>query len=185
MPDIANPKYVSEDSGISDSHIEVIDAAGKPLAVMPSAVVHEQKLSSKSVFVFIYSKSGKVYLQRRSEQKSLAPGHWDISAATHVIAGEALEGAAVRVLQKELNLEPIPLIHVGSKQAVFPDGPLWISLYAGQLGNTTFSPNPKEVQDGMFVDEDELLSLYTHFRSDLTPVLMWAIQHKVIFSRNT
>lgn len=162
-----------------------MDTCGKPLAVMPSSVVHEQKLPSKSVFVFIYSKSGKVYLQRRAEGKSLSPGKWDISAATHVIAGEAMEGAAVRVLEKELNLDTLSVTYSSSQQEDFPDGPLWISIYTAQLGNTTFTPNPEEVQDGMFVDEEELMSLYTHFHSKLTSVLKWAIQNNVIFNRGT
>jgi len=149
--------------------------------VMPSADVHKQQLPMKSVFVLLYNRDGKLYLQRRANGKALAPGMWDISAATHVSAGEALGAAAERVLQKELNLSGIKLRYRNSQQERIETSTLWISLYAGNIGTKSISPNPNEVQDALFVDKEELDSLAKHFPDMLTPVLLWAIHANIIF----
>lgn len=133
------------------------------------------------MFVLVYNKEGKVLLQRRAKDKVLAPGKWDISAATYVGAGEALESAAVRVLQKELNLTSIRLSYLQSQQEKISDATLWISLYTANVGNTPLSPNPLDVQDILFVDKEELLSLYEHFPEMLTPILIWAIKAEIVF----
>lgn len=148
---------------------------------MPSATAHSQRLAMKSVFVLIYNKQGKVFLQRRSNTKALAPGKWDISAATHVGVNEALEAAAERVLQKELNLSAVALHYQKSQEEQIEDATLWISLYSSDIGNRPLSPNPDEVQDGLFVDAEELQSLYNHFPDTLTPVLEWAVRCNIIF----
>lgn len=148
---------------------------------MPSATAHQQGLSMKSVFVLIYNKQGKFFLQRRADNKALAPGMWDISAATHVGADEALEAAAERVLLKELNLASTTLHYQRSQQVSIDDATLWCSIYTATIGTNTLKPNPEEVQDGLYVDAEELQSLYEHFPDMLTPVLVWAIKAKHIF----
>lgn len=160
----------------------MVDSSGKPLLVMPSATAHEQRLAIKSVFVLIYNKQGKFFLQRRSDNKALSPGMWDISAATHVGADEALEAAAERVLRKELNIPTVSLHYQKSQQERIDDSTLWISLYSANIGTKMLSPNPDEVQDGLYVDAEELQSLYEHFPSMLTPVLLWAIRANIIFT---
>lgn len=136
----------------------------------------------KSVFVLIYNKQGKFFLQRRADNKALAPGMWDISAATHVGADEALEAAAERVLLKELNLTAAKLHYQKSQQVRIDDATLWSSIYSANIGTKTLTPNPDEVQDGLYVDAEELQSLYEHFPDMLTPVLVWAIEANIIFA---
>lgn len=150
---------------------------------MPSASVHEQRLALKSVFVLIYNKQGKFLLQRRADNKALAPGMWDISAATHVGATEALEAAAERVLLKELNLSSVSLHYQKSQQEQIDDSTLWISLYSANIGSRSLTPNPEEVQDSLYVDAEELYSFYEHFPDMLTPVLTWAIEANIIFPK--
>ncbi len=163
----------------------MVDSNGKPLLVMPSATAHAQRLAMKSVFVLIYNKQGKFFLQRRANNKALAPGMWDISAATHVGTDEALEAAAERVLRKELNISSVSLHYQKSQQERIDDSTLWISLYSANIGTTPLSPNPDEVQDGLYVDAEELQSLYEHFPSMLTSVLVWAIRANIIFTTST
>ncbi|SHI66170.1 isopentenyl-diphosphate delta-isomerase [Halodesulfovibrio aestuarii] len=150
--------------------------------VVPSATAHAQRLAMKSVFVFIYNKQGKFFLQRRADNKTLAPGMWDISAATHVAANEALEASAERVLLKELNLTSISLHYKNSQQVRIDDATLWSSIYSANIGARTITPNPEEVQDGLYVDAEELQSLYEHFPDLLTSILKWAIRENIIFT---
>jgi len=135
----------------------------------------------KSVFVLIYNKQGKIFLQRRADNKVLAPGMWDISAATHVGADEALEAAAERVILKELNITSAALQYQRSQQVSIDEATLWCSIYTASIGTKTLKPNPEEVQDGLFADAEEIQSLYEHFPDMLTPVLIWAIETNSIF----
>lgn len=107
---------------------------------------------------------------------------WDISAATHVGADEALESAAERVLLKELNLSSISLHYQKSQQVRIDNAILWSSIYSANIGTRSFTPNPEEVQDGLYVDIEELQSLNEHFPDRLTSILKWAIRDDIIFT---
>ncbi len=69
---------------------------GGSMALHP--VVHLHVLDSK----------GRLYLQKRSMHKDIAPGRWDTSVGGHVDYGETLEQAVVREANEELGLELDP-----------------------------------------------------------------------------
>eukprot|EP00295_Goniomonas_pacifica_P051240 CAMPEP_0175897956 /NCGR_PEP_ID=MMETSP0108-20121206/999_1 /TAXON_ID=195067 ORGANISM="Goniomonas pacifica, Strain CCMP1869" /NCGR_SAMPLE_ID=MMETSP0108 /ASSEMBLY_ACC=CAM_ASM_000204 /LENGTH=181 /DNA_ID=CAMNT_0017219295 /DNA_START=92 /DNA_END=640 /DNA_ORIENTATION=+ len=74
------------------------------------AVVHEQGLFHRAVQVLLRNTDGSIGLQKRHEQKDVAPGLWDLSCAEHVQPGESYEAAARRGLLEELGVvDPPPL----------------------------------------------------------------------------
>jgi isopentenyldiphosphate isomerase len=56
--------------------------------------------------VLAFDGAGRVFLQKRSRKKDVAPGLWDSSCSGHLHSGEAYDAAAVRELGEELGLGP-------------------------------------------------------------------------------
>lgn len=120
---------------------------GKSMALHP--VVHLHVLDAE----------GRIYLQKRSMKKDIAPGRWDTSVGGHVDYGESLEQAVVREAREELGL------HIDASQCRFLFQYIWQSSRERELV-TAFcvtyegvpEPDHDEVDEGCFFTIEELQS---------------------------
>ena len=62
------------------------------------------KLLHRVVHVLVFDSLGRLYLQKRADDKDVQPGKWDTSVGGHVDAGEDRETAALRELSEELGI---------------------------------------------------------------------------------
>ena len=62
------------------------------------------KLLHRVVHVLVFDSLGRLYLQKRADDKDVQPGKWDSSVGGHVDAGEDREAAALRELSEELGI---------------------------------------------------------------------------------
>lgn len=162
--------------------VEVVDENDRPLMVMSAADVHKQPLRHRVVLTLLYDADGRIYLQRRALTKTLYPGLWDLSSTGHVLAGESREHAALRELNEELRVFPgkvTQIVHIPASQKTDYAS---ISLFSARLGGETPCPNQAEVSEGMFVDNEELDAMMNNFRELLTPAVIWAMEHNIIFN---
>ncbi|GAB7080636.1 NUDIX hydrolase [Megalodesulfovibrio paquesii] len=161
--------------------VEAVDSRNRPLAVMPLQVVHAQQLFHRSVRIMVYNPAGKLYLQKRSRNKSVYPGRWEISASGHAQAGESQEDAARREVAEELGIHVERL----SLRLEIPATPLtafeFITVFSAGLVHAVPRPNPEELDGGMFVDADEMDYLAREYLDVLTPGLVHLYEHKLLF----
>ena len=59
----------------------------------------------RAVEIFLQRPDGAIYLPRRSKEKSIAPGGYDLSAAGHINSGESYSEACVREVKEELGID--------------------------------------------------------------------------------
>ena len=162
-------------------YLDVVDAMDRPLAVLSYDEVHRQGLMHRSVLVLVYNESGKLYLQKRANNKRLYPGRWDLSATGHIEAGESREDGARRELNEELGVvaQHLTMRHV--LPASPETGHEHVTLYSAGVVRQTLRPNPDELDGGMFVDSDELNYLAVHYRDMLTPGLVHFWEKDMLF----
>lgn len=166
-------------------YVEIVDAQDRPFMVMPVQYVHDkaqrQPLAYRIVLTILFNNEQKVYLQRRAKTKQLYPGKWELSSTGHVMAGESREDAAIREVREELNINVGSLVLRECLSASEATDYAWITLFAGWSGDCVPRPNPQEVEEGMFVDREELFSMVEHFPELCTPAVLWATQNGYIF----
>lgn len=84
----------------------VTDKKGQATGVATREECHKGKGKTHLAFVAIlFDKKGRIILTKRSNNKSLFPGYWDASYASHVLVGETLKQAARRRGREELGIE--------------------------------------------------------------------------------
>jgi isopentenyl-diphosphate delta-isomerase len=66
--------------------------------------VHAEGLWHRVVGLWLYTKDGKILLQRRSKFKDTNPGKWTISVAGHVTSGQTVEEAVLSEAREELGI---------------------------------------------------------------------------------
>lgn len=162
--------------------VEVVDENDKPFMVMPVNDVHTQPLRHRVVLTLLYDDGGRLYLQRRAKTKKLYPGRWDLSSTGHVKAGESREHAALRELNEELRVFPGKVNLLAQIPATPETDFAVISLFSARLGGDKPCPNPEEVAEGLFLDQEEFAAMYEGFRELLTPAVIWAAENGHLFS---
>jgi len=109
------------------------------------------------VHLHVMDRKGRLYLQKRSMKKDIAPGRWDTSVGGHVDWGESLEEAVVREAREELGLQ------IEAHECAYLFQYIWQSARERELV-TAFSiildiepePDHDEVDEGRFFTFDEL-----------------------------
>ena len=94
--------------------IDIYDPAGKKIGCVERSRAHgDNTLLHRAAHVFVFSRDGRVLLQKRSAAKRIQPGKWDASVGGHLSAGEDYLTGARRELAEELGLpEETPLEHL-------------------------------------------------------------------------
>jgi len=68
-------------------------------------VAHKNGWFHQTVHIWLFTAAGQVLLQQRGDNKTVYPSLWDVSVAGHVVAGEAIETAALREVYEEIGLQ--------------------------------------------------------------------------------
>jgi isopentenyldiphosphate isomerase len=93
--------------------VDVVDDDDRVIATVSRAEMRARCLQHRSVGIAVVSSGGRLLIHRRSDQKDVWPGWWDIAAGGVVAAGESYDAAAVRELGEELGITGIALQPIG------------------------------------------------------------------------
>lgn len=66
---------------------------------------HAEGFWHRSIGLWLFTKDGKVVIQKRSEHKDTNPGKWQMSVAGHVTSGHSVQEAVLAEASEELGLD--------------------------------------------------------------------------------
>jgi len=88
--------------------LEVVDVDGRVRGAAPRREVHgNREWLHRVVHVLVFDRHNRLLLQKRSMQKTVAPGKWDTSVGGHVDCGESIESAMFREMAEELGIRQV------------------------------------------------------------------------------
>lgn len=91
--------------------IDVLDEFGlRTGEVLSRAEVHRLGKPHRAVHLYLFDRSNRILLQRRSPQTDHAPGILTISVLGHIDAGQSSYETVRREVQEELGLDPTGMI---------------------------------------------------------------------------
>jgi isopentenyl-diphosphate Delta-isomerase len=162
--------------------LEVVDATNRPLLILPREEVHRQQLLHRSVLVLVFDEQNRLFLQKRSRTKEVYPGRWDVSASGHILAGESRDAAACRELLEELGFAPHRIVVRQEIPASPATGQEFVTLFTTRCTGKEIRTNEQEVEDGYFVDHEELGCMLREYPELLTPALLHFGRSGLVFS---
>lgn len=147
------------DSSEKQELFPLIDEEGNVVGQVTRQYCHNGKSMALHpvVHLHVIDANGRIYLQKRSMKKDIAPGRWDTSVGGHVDLGESLEQAVVREAREELGL------HIDASQCKFLFQYIWQSSRERELVTAfcityegTPQPDHDEVDEGRYFTLEEL-----------------------------
>jgi len=101
--------------------VDIVDDDDRVIATVTRREMRAERLLHRSVGIAVMSPDGRLLVHRRSDEKDLWPGRWDIAAGGVVMAGETYEQAARRELAEELSIVDGELQYLGAGRYVDDD----------------------------------------------------------------
>jgi len=89
--------------------VDVVDADDRVIDTVPRSVMRRNVLRHRAVFILVRDSASRVLIHRRSEQKDIWPGWWDIAIGGVVASGESYDDAARRELWEEAGIGAEPV----------------------------------------------------------------------------
>ena len=152
-----NPEVTS----MPEEQFEVIDENGKVIGLKPRSEVHSKGLRHKGIYLLVFDKQGRVFVQQRAKDKDIVPSAWEFSLSEHLQPGESFEEAAVRGATEELGIKVRNLKFIA-------EIPYYFEYSNGKIDNELnrfftvefegeISFQDGEVQQGKWIELKELL----------------------------
>lgn len=86
--------------------VELVSEEGDTVGVVSRAEAHsDTSYLHRVVHVLVFDDVGRLLVQKRSMNKDVGPGLWDVSVGGHVVPGELPAEAAYREMKEELGIE--------------------------------------------------------------------------------
>ena len=121
------------------------------------STVHQLGLQHRGAHVFLFTKDGKMLVQKRSADRAASPSMLDCSVSEHVKVGESYLDAAMRGMKEELGVTGIeihPLVTFRMNYG-FNDNEI-STLYEGVLDPDKVIFDPVEIEDVGYYSINEL-----------------------------
>ncbi len=90
---------------IGEEWLPLVDETGKVIGKAPRSACHSDKsLLHPVVHVHFFDDKGRIFLQKRPENKETQPGKWDTAVGGHISAGESLEEGLEKEVREEIGV---------------------------------------------------------------------------------
>jgi isopentenyl-diphosphate delta-isomerase len=165
-----------------DEIVDAVDEEDTVIAKKPlRECVDKGILHRAIVAILLDSTQNKVYIQKRSQNKSFYPSYWTASATGHVSSGESYLEAGRREVEEELGLDSVELRYLFkflSPQWKFGNRTEWeyIAVFEGDTHDRKITLQASEVEEGKYVTLEELGRLVEKNETMFTPDAVMAFE---------
>ena len=84
--------------------LDVVDEADQVVGTATRREMRAGRLRHRCVAILVHHPDGRVLVHRRSDDKDVWPGHWDLAVGGVVAHGETYDVAAIRELAEEVGI---------------------------------------------------------------------------------
>ena len=136
-------------------HVILVDTDNNERGTMEKLEAHRKGVLHRAFSILLFDSSGKILLQKRSQNKYHSAGLWTNTCCSHPLPGETLEMATRRRLHEEMGIDMQPgYSHTFIYRAELDKGLIEHELDHVFMGTYDDAPqiNKEEVEDWKFVD---------------------------------
>jgi isopentenyldiphosphate isomerase len=144
--------------GSAEELVIIVDEENNEIGAVQRREMRAGRLTHRATYILVFNSKGELYVQKRTLNKDVYPGYYDVAAGGVVLAGETYEEGARRELAEELGISGTPLkalfnfYHEDEHIRLW--GEAFSCVYDGEL-----VLQAEEIANGKFMQIDEVLRL--------------------------
>jgi isopentenyldiphosphate isomerase len=146
--------------------VEIVDRDNNSIGAVSRRIMRQQGLTHRASYILVFNRSGELFLQKRTMNKDIYPGFWDLAAGGVVLAGESYEESAKRELREELGVAGVQLRRLFDQYYEDENNKVWGRIFAC-TSEGPFTLQAEEIDYGRFMSLAEIEQL--HQTEPVTP----------------
>lgn len=95
--------------GSENEIVAIVDENNRVIGAEPRREMRALGLTHRAAYILVFNSSGDLFCHKRTLDKDVYPGYFDVAAGGVVLAGESYDTAAERELEEELGIQNAPL----------------------------------------------------------------------------
>jgi isopentenyldiphosphate isomerase len=135
--------------------IDVVDEHDRVVSRAPRIEVRRRNLRHRSVYILVFSSSGRLFVHQRTQTKDVFPGYWDVTVGGVLHAGEDYDSGAARELREEIGVV-VPLRRLFPLRYEDEHNRVVGIVYSG-TSDGPFELQASEIERGTWMDFDEVV----------------------------
>jgi isopentenyl-diphosphate delta-isomerase len=140
-----------------DELLDIVDDKDNITGQEMRSTVHQLGLQHRGAHVFLFTRAGKMLVQKRSADRAASPSMLDCSVSEHVKAGESYFDAALRGMKEEMGVDGIEIDPLVTFRMNYGINDNEISqLFKGIVDPETVKFDPVEIEEINYYSVDEL-----------------------------
>lgn len=137
--------------------VQIVDLDNREIGSVFRHIMREQRLIHRASYILVFNQAEELFVQKRTMNKDIYPGYWDVATGGVVLAGESYEQSAVRELAEELGVKG-QLKFLFDQYYEDDDNRVWGRIFSC-IHEGPFILQAEEVADGCFMDIKKALAL--------------------------
>ncbi|MCA9521953.1 MAG: cupin domain-containing protein [Myxococcales bacterium] len=150
------PEEWQPEEASGEEQVVIVDESNRVIGSAPRSQVRRDNALHRGTAILCRNRSGAYYLHRRTDDKDVFPGMYDLFAGGMVRAGESYEENARRELAEELGVVDVALRPLFVARVDGPQNRSFVATFLAQTDGP-MRHQASEVAWGAFVDEEDLL----------------------------
>jgi len=161
---------------IQDEIVVIVDEKNNVIGAETRSIMRSKGLIHRATYILVFNSMGQIFIQKRTSNKDVYPGYYDVAAGGVVVAGETYEESAARELEEELGIRGVPLTHLFD--FYYPDathriwGRAFTCIYDGEM-----VLQAEEVESGGFREVEAVIRMADHEQS--TPDSLYVLKRYI------
>lgn len=143
----------------ADEIVTIVDRNNTPLGAVTRRIMRQQRLIHRASYILVFNTAGELFIQKRSMNKDIYPGYWDLAAGGVVLDGESYEESARRELHEELGITGLKLRPLFDQYYEDDRNRVWGRIFAC-TSNGPFTLQASEVEHGRFIPLGQIEQLH-------------------------
>lgn len=141
-----------------DEIVQIVDMDNKETTHVPRHEMRAKGLLHRATYILVFNSRGELFVQKRTMNKDIYPGYFDVATGGVVLAAESYNESARRELSEELGIKDAALcshftfFHQDSSNQVW--GRVYSCVYDGEL-----TLQKEEVESGFFALPEKVMAL--------------------------
>ncbi len=157
-----------------DELLDIVDDKDNITGQQMRSTVHQRGLQHRGAHMFLFTRDGKMLIQKRSADRAASPSRLDCAVSEHVKAGESYLDAAIRGLKEEMGVEGIEIKPLVTFRMNYGLNDNEISrLYEGIVDPEKVRFDPVEIAEIGYYSMDELQAMMS---TDKEKFCGWFVQ---------